>query len=349
MIRFEQKVRRKASKGAGREETSMKRNYWYILIICILVAAFFAGCGKDSKTTDDAKEPTKVEEPANQTPDTPTPDEPGTGEPGQDHPDVIAPGPQPQAVTMEQALDSAPENYDCAVRVSINPDFLLYVENGSVIGHAPLNEDAAKLEDRVALDGRRLEDALNDIVRFSHQDGYLKDGGDVKVTIVAAKTTRQDAEEILHKAEAAITESAQQSGVTANPVVQVETTVQFEPDTGEDPGQPGGDPGQPGEDPNEPGGEPRKEEGCSVCWGTGDCERCEATGKVECMECDHGYVHCSMCGGSGGNAELPCTKCGGTGKEMHEACGGTGMTDCEQCHGTKKCPACGGTGKKPED
>ena len=104
--------------------------------------------------------------------------------------------------------------------------------------------------------------------------------------------------------------------------------MQFEPEPEdpEDPNQPGpDDPNQPGpDDPDEPGGEPRKKEGCSVCWGTGVCERCDGTGEVECLRC-HGE-------------DKDCDDCHGTGKSV-----------CEQCHGTKKCPACGGTGEKPDD
>lgn len=307
----------------------------YLIILGMLLAFVLAACGKD---TDTAKEP--EQKPATETPaGTEEPGEPGEpndpGEPGnQGEPNEPGVPLQPDKPGSRE-----PDNYDFAIRVEINPSFLLYVAGNEVIAYEALNEDAKKIEDRCAIVNRGIDGALEDIVRFSHEEGYLKDGGEVNVTLVNANAPESAAEEVMKRAEDAVRETASRNNFAAEPKVEVNDSVVFtEPDPnepgpdpnepGSDPNEPGPDPNEPGPDPNEPGGEPRKEEGCSVCQGTGDCERCDATGLVPCIRC----------GATGKDSGGKCPDCNGTGKAV-----------CEQCHGTLKCPACNGTGKKPDD
>jgi len=287
------------------------RRVWVLLIGLALVLSLCA-CGKD-------KEP-KTETPAS----TPTEEQ----KPPVDNPGDEKPTPGGEQIVPDAPQSKEPEVYDFGLKVKINPEFMLYVADEEVIAYEALNEDAKKVEQRCALVGRDIEAALDDIVRFSHDEGYLKDAGEVNLTIVNANAPKSEGDEILKKAEHAVQDCAARNGFTAVPKTEVDASVQFEPEPEdpEDPNQPGpDDPNQPGpDDPNEPGGEPRKKEGCSVCWGTGVCERCDGTGEVECLRC-HGE-------------DKDCDDCHGTGKSV-----------CEQCHGTKKCPACGGTGEKPDD
>ena len=308
----------------------MKRYIAYLL--CVAMLMFCVACGK--KDTPATETPT---EPANQTTTAPT----GGTE--------TTPDPTPELGPVEAALkNDAPEHYDFAVEVSINPDFLLFVAGQEVIAYKALNDDAKKIEDRCAIVGRGIDGAVDDIVRFSEQDGYLKDGGKVEMTVVSANCSKSQTDEVIQRAEESIQRVTEDIGIQVVAEVHVEENIVFEPEPDNPPGpdpndpnnQPGPDPNDPNNPPppgpddpndpngNEPGGEPRRpDEGCSVCWGTGDCERCDATGVVDCMRCN------------------------GTGKEGNGVCpdcNGAGRCECEQCHGTKQCPACGGTGKKPD-
>ena len=323
----------------------MRKKRFITYLLCVAMLMFCVACGK--KDTPATETPTETAQPGNQQQD------PGNQPPA----DTGTPAP---ADPIEDALkNDAPEHYDFAVEVSINPDFLLFVTGQEVVGYKALNEDAKKIEDRCVIIGRPIDGAVDDIVRFSEQDGYLKDGGTVEMTIVSANCPKAQADEAIQRAEETIQRVTEDIGIQVAAEVHVEQNIEFAPEPDNppgpdpnDPNQPGPDPndpnGQPGPDPNdpnnppppgpddpndpngnEPGGEPRKpDEGCSVCWGTGDCERCDATGVVDCLRCN------------------------GTGKEGNGVCpdcNGAGRCECEQCHGTKKCPACGGTGKKPDN
>ena len=255
--------------------------------------------------------------------------------------------PAPTASPMEQALADAPEHYDFALQVSINPDFLLYVSGNDVIAYKALNEDARSIEDRCAIIGRGIEGAIEDIVRFSEQDGFLKEGGTVNMTVVRANCAKSQADEMMKRAEESVQRASKAPVKTA---VQVDNSVAFAPEP------PGPGPNDPNNDPGPETHEPRKQEGCSVCRGTGECERCDGTGVVECMACQGTGTFvkgCWKCKGTGkdetGNACPECAGTGNHGEETCQDCKGTGRAECEQCHGSKKCPACGGTGQKPED
>lgn len=255
----------------------MKNRRVWILLIGLALVLSLCACGKD-------KEP-KTETPAS----TPTEEQ----KPPVDNPGDEKPTPGGEQIVPDAPQSKEPEVYDFGLKVKINPEFMLYVADEEVIAYEALNEDAKKVEQRCALVGRDIEAALDDIVRFSHDEGYLKDAGEVNLTIVNANAPKSEGDEILKKAEHAVQDCAARNGFTAVPKTEVDASVQFEPEPEgpEDPNQPGpDDPNQPGpDDPNEPGGEPRKKEGCSVCWGTG---------KSVCEQC-HGTKKCPACGGTG--------------------------------------------------
>lgn len=297
----------------------MNRRRFLILLLCMTTVLAFAACGKKDSGKDTTPTPTE-------TVVTETPTEKPT---------------EPAESPVQQALKDAPENFDFAVEVSINPDFLLYVKGHEVVAYKALNEDAKKIEDRCAIVGRGIDGAVEDIVRSSKDEGYLKEGATVNMTVVRANCAKSQAEEALKVADETIQRTSQECGVQVQAEVHVENDVAFAPE-----------PDNPEPGPNEP----RKDEGCSVCQGTGDCERCDATGVVECMSC-HGSGKilklCWKCKGTAkdenGNSCKECNGTGNHGEETCQDCNGTGQAECEQCHGSKKCPACGGTGKKPED
>ena len=89
-------------------------------------------------------------------------------------------------VSTEEMLSDVPDTYDYALQVSINPEFILYLVGSEVVAYGALNEDAKKVDERAAIEDSGLHGALEDIVRFSYEEGFLKDGGDVTVTMVRA-------------------------------------------------------------------------------------------------------------------------------------------------------------------
>ncbi|MBQ6105120.1 MAG: hypothetical protein IJL03_04120 [Lachnospiraceae bacterium] len=219
----------------------MNRRRFLILLLCMTTVLAFAACGKKDSGKDTTPTPTE-------TVVTETPTEKPT---------------EPAESPVQQALKDAPENCDFAVEVSINPDFLLYVKGHEVVAYKALNEDAKKIEDRCAIVGRGIDGAVEDIVRSSKDEGYLKEGATVNMTVVRANCAKSQAEEALKVADETIQCTSQECGVQVQAEVHVENDVAFAPE-----------PDNPEPGPNEP----RKDEGCSVCQGTGDCERCDATG-----------------------------------------------------------------------
>lgn len=283
---------------------------------------------------------------------------------------------------VEEILSRAPEHYDYAVLVSINPEFVLYMSGREVFAYEALNEDAAKVAERCAIIGRGIDGVMDDIVKFSYEEGFLKDGGDVNVTLVGTQKTAEESDNILQEAKETASATASRCGIAINSIVLIDDSVEFaspqddQPEPGDEhPQNPWDDPGRPGddhpEDPQNPGDdhpqdpmgpgedtnehhEPRKEEGCPVCRGTGICDRCDGSGIMDCGQCRAtGYEICTKCMGAGHagtdeNGPVTCDKCAGTGLALCNLCAGTKVENCNGCAGSGKCSACGGTGKKSD-
>ncbi len=304
----------------------------FAMLLCLLMLFMSVGCGSKEKTAG-PKEPTEE--------------------------------------TPEEILERAPEEYDFAVTVSINPSFVIYVTDRQCVGYEALNEEATSIEDRCAIIGRGLDGAVNDIVRFAYDAGYLTDNGEVKISIIAASATKTEADELLAEAENAVLSTAKECGITVKPVITVLQTVSFQPESEEpetDEAEPAEQTAPPAEDRepegdndngthtepasqpqgNEPGehAERDPDEGCPVCLGTGNCDRCYGNGTVICDECrGTGYVTCTKCWGSGYAGSVLCNQCGGTGDVQHSICSGSGWKICPACLGTGLCHECAGTGK----
>ncbi|MBO7426521.1 MAG: hypothetical protein J6U23_12690 [Clostridiales bacterium] len=282
----------------------------------------------------------------------------------------------------KEALKEAPEAYLDAILVQINPSFMLFVnERGEVVRSKAMNEDAKSMLDHVALDGRNVKDALTDIVRSSVDDGYLKSGGTVNISMMETFRTESDAKQNLKELENVVVDIGREKNTDIHPVTKIAEDVSFAQDEPQ-PGpnrEPNQDPNQdqnvpppeqdqrtdPKEDPNPPsdhddhddhdhnnedggnsGSGGGKKEGCPVCHGSGVCVRCNKTGYVECGACHgSGKADCHMC--DNGYDSNPCP-CGGDGKCYR--CQGSGEFEgktCDVCAGNGKCKECGGIGKRP--
>ncbi len=289
--------------------------------------------------------------------------------------------------SLEDILARAPEKYDLAFTVKINPQFILYLLSQEVIAYEALNEEAIRIEPRCVLTDRLLQDVLADIIRFSYEEGFLQDGGDVSITLVRAYTNEEEARELIEKAESAIQSIAASIGIAVNPIIEIESTVSFTPSEesgqAQEEGSGQGETSTQGESSQENGSsaqtseentegsdnyaeessyeeESRSEERdpyewCPVCGGTGYCDRCHGLGTVVCDECGGtGYVTCTKCWGLGyagydEHGPKVCDQCGGYGIVIHDNCAGTGAKNCPGCYGLGTCSVCHGSGYNPQE
>ncbi len=250
--------------------------------------------------------------------------------------EVAEPEPEPE----EPNYDVIPETYACTIRVSINPQVLLYLDEGfQVIGICHENEDAIDAYGEKELVGLSLEDAVDTLIVTAEEKGYLKEEATVSITLeevadttvitddTVLRAARDTAKEALEKTEkevaveTVISEEVQRSA-------HIEKSMVTCPDCG------GSGIFCPGVEP--PAGSNAK-----------PYPSCGGSGIVDCQNpiCDHGK--CTRCGGSG---KSTCFGCNGTGVNSVDGatcnhCGGSGKERCEYCHGTGNCERCNGTAK----
>lgn len=332
----------------------------FAVCISIVMALSLCACGNNSKS---------------ETSETSTSSVTGSSEM------TVLPTTAPPLPEKEEVLKQAPEAYLDAILIQINPSFLLYVnEFGEVIKGEALNEDAKSLMPQVALDGRNVNDALTDIVNASVNDGFLKDGGTVNITMMESFRSESDAGEQMKNLESVVVAVGQERNIDITPATKIADDVQYaqdQPGSGEpgDPNHPGdpnppdpnqtGDPNQPGDpnppDPNanpdqpgqnDPNPPPEKDDhddhGGNGGGGKEEgCPVCQGSGV--CVRCDRtGYTECGRCHGSG---EIDCHNCNDGYDPNPCPCGGNGL--CYRCSGTgtfedKTCDVCDGNGKCKE-
>ena len=69
-------------------------------------------------------------------------------------------------VSTEEMLSDVPDTYDYALRVSINPEFILYLVGSEVVAYGALNEDAKKVDERAAIEDRGASRCLGRYCSF---------------------------------------------------------------------------------------------------------------------------------------------------------------------------------------
>ncbi|MBQ7057784.1 MAG: hypothetical protein IJM83_00575 [Firmicutes bacterium] len=294
---------------------------------------------------------------------------------------------QPETLQKtDEVLAKAPEVYAYAVRVTINPDFVFYLhENGDVFSYEPLNEDAKKMdaEGRMMFVDRPFNEAVKDLIMVAIDDGFLKEGVDVKITLLGTTETESATQDLLSRAHKSMQDTAKERSLTIVPTIEVDSVVQYAPDpsqqseepkTEESEGQPEDegeeesdkdedeDSDEDAKDENKDGDEDEDAEDNDGDDGDGDdaddedneeggeprdehegCSVCQGTGV--CTRCDGtGREHCYRCDGSG---VMPCPSCDGAGYEDCECEGGL----CDACDGSglnedgDPCPTCEGSGQ----
>ena len=341
-----------------------KKYYFHRILTYILSFSLIMGlcaCGKKSEDTQASSEPGVTE---------------------------ITPAPTSQETILkkDEYLEKAPEAYLDAVLIQINPSFMLFVnERDEVVNCVPMNEDAEKMREHCNIDGRRIQDALMDIVNVAYDDGYLKPGGTVNVTMVESFRTEDDAQNRMNDLEVIINQVSQDRNVEIKPEMKLNEDISYAQDQGNPP--PGDNnnnpppeddnnipPTQESDPNNQPGPEPSDDHdhdheteppkdnnggndgGDNGGNGGGKqegCPVCQGSGK--CTRCNlTGYVECMSCHGTGekdcdcdgGFDRNPCP-CGGDGKCYR--CEGTGIFEdktCDVCGGNGKCKECNGVGRR---
>ena len=94
--------------------------------------------------------------------------------------------------TVELASVSE-EEYVATVRVTINPEFLLYINvNNEVVKCEAVNADAEDMMDGIDILGKPVTDCIERIVSKAIDKGYLPEGGTVTVETNAALGSKSD-------------------------------------------------------------------------------------------------------------------------------------------------------------
>ncbi len=247
---------------------------------------------------------------------------------------------EPEQEPEEPSYDVIPDSYACTIRVSINPQVLLYLdESYKVIGILHENEDAIDAYGEMKLVGQPLENVVDTLISTAEEKGYLKEDATVSITLEEVTDTEAITDDTVLRlardtARAALetTEKEVSVDTVISEEVQAEAHIEKTMVTCPDCG--GSGIFCPGVTPPEG----------SIAMAYPSCG---GSGIVACRNpiCDGGK--CTRCGGSGKTA---CHGCNGAGVNSVDGatcnhCGGSGKTTCEYCHGTGNCDRCGGTGQ----
>ncbi len=272
-----------------------------------------------------------------------------------------------------EVLARAPETYTYAIRLTINPDFVFYLnERNEVISYEPLNDDAKKMdnEGRMAITSRPFQDAVKDVIMVAIDDGYLKEGVDIKITLLGTSKTEAETQEVLSAVHKSIQDTAKERSITIIPSIEVDSSVQYVPDPSEH--SEASQEENSTEESSDEDAEESSEEDSDEDKDTddedsddeensdndedsedndedADSEDEDGEGQEERRGCSvcQGSGDCDLCGGSG---EIDCPSCIGqgypTGLVPCTACDGDGYDVCECENGW--CDACDGSGKNED-
>ncbi len=320
----------------------MKRNRhrWKMLSLLLTGMLVLTACGAGTSESGPGSEPEAAVSLQEETgsSDTTDAETPATAEASgtEETTEVAEAEPEPE----EPSYDIIPESYACTIRVSINPQVLLYLdENYRVIGILHENEDAIDAYGEMELVGQPLENVVDTLISTAEEKGYLKEDATVSITLEEVTDTEAITDDtVLRLAR----DTAKAALETTEKEVSVDTVISEEvqaeahivktmvtcPDCG------GSGIFCPGVTPPEG----------SIAMAYPSCG---GSGIVACRNpiCSGGK--CTRCGGSGKTA---CHGCNGAGVNSVDGatcnhCGGSGKTTCEYCHGTGNCDRCGGTGQ----
>ncbi len=247
----------------------------------------------------------------------------------------------------EKGYDVIPEEYACIVKVSINPEVSLFLDKDyKVVGIRYDNEDAidAYADKTDEFIGKSAEDAAGELVSMAADKEYLKDDGDVEITLDEVKDDSISDASVLTLMKEAANDVIEEKELNCSINLDVDESLAETYEA------------------------PKVKVTCPDCGGVGvicpgdpnsgdkitpgGYQGCGGDGVVECLSkiplCENGTIHCDHCGATG---RATCFGCNGTGVNPVDGttcnhCGGSGTEACEYCHGqgVYTCPRCGGTG-----
>lgn len=181
----------------------MKRIFCLLLALCLLFTV--AACGKNKDTGSDT---------------------------------VNVPVPNPGCSEFDVAYP-APDNYATVVSVSINPQFLIYLdENGVCLAVVPSNSDATIIVDQMKADGKPLDAVLTEIIEKSNERGYISQNKNIYVMVTETKLSDEAKSAIIGNVKKNIENTLLNLGVgdvtvAEDKVVEPETLPVDEPSDGE--------------------------------------------------------------------------------------------------------------------
>ena len=117
-----------------------------------------------------------------------------------------------------------PENYASVILVTINPQFRLYLDaDGAVLAVEPANDDAKSIAESITVQTGSIDKVIDGIVTAANDGGFVKNKeATVSLSVVEVKDTEVDTEQVLQKAETAVTDSFKKIEVEAEVKVTVE-------------------------------------------------------------------------------------------------------------------------------
>ena len=132
-----------------------------------------------------------------------------------------------------------PESYASVVKVTINPEFNLYLdENGFVLAVEPLNDDAKTITITITEENKEISAFVKELVSETKEKGFLKDNAEIKVETEKAETLTAAVAEAVATIEETFKTEASTLGitVTVEVVEKQESTPSNAPSNNETPG-----------------------------------------------------------------------------------------------------------------
>ncbi len=113
-----------------------------------------------------------------------------------------------------------PEGYVTVMKITINPEFNLYLDDENmVLAIEPLNNDAKKVTEKLSYKKNDLYTVVKDVINASNDAGLVKENAYVKVDITETKDKTIDTNSIITNTQNAIKEKT----------TELKITVSFEP------------------------------------------------------------------------------------------------------------------------
>lgn len=233
--------------------------------------------------------------------------------------------------SVEQvANNSHSEDYSFAVKVSINPELILYLDSEyKVVTIEYINDDAKETFANIDYNGYTFENCIDSIIKTSIEKNYLKENGKVSITTVEIKSETTNLEEADSKIEEIVKTVIKKQDIPLScSVSEKEIVIPTS-----------------SENTTQTVSNSTVETVCTNCKGTGECPGCHG-GKDKCPACKGtGYETCPMCNGSGRDGSSSCFGCKGKGSYLCTHCkGAKNAIDCPECKGKFKCVKCNGKG-----